>query len=108
MTLPQVKTGLTHLGTALGGAIAALSFAASHKVDLYALIDQLNVIVADVTKFVALITPLVTAAYGIYRSSTGVRLTELVQDPKAVEIAKAMPVTPQTEAVADALKGTKS
>lgn len=104
MISPQVKTGLTHAGTAVGGAVAAVAFLSQHQVDLYAAWNQLNTIVAEITKFIALVTPLATAAYGIYRSSTTVRMTEAMNDPKAVEIAKSLPVTPQTAAVADALK----
>lgn len=104
MTTPQVKTGLTHLGTAVGGAVAAVAFLDQHQVDIYAAWEQLNVIIAAITKFIALVTPIATGAYGIYRSSTAVRLSEVVQDPKAVRIAKDLPVTPQTVAVADALK----
>lgn len=104
MTVPQVKTALTHAGTAIGGAVAAVAFLAQHQVDMYAAWNQLNAIVAEITKFVALITPLITAAYGIYRSSTGVRMSEVMQDPNAVQIAESMPVTPATAAVAEALK----
>lgn len=100
---PQVKTALTHVGTAAGGAIAAVGFLSQHQVDLYAAWNQLNTIVAEVTKFVALVTPLATGAYGVYRSSTTVRLKEVVNDPKAIEVAKELPVTPQTTAVAKAL-----
>lgn len=67
---PQVRTGLTHAGTALGGAIAAIGFMSSHGVDLYAAWDQLNVVVAAITKLVAMVTPLATGAYGIYKAST--------------------------------------
>lgn len=104
MISPQVKTGLTHAGTAVGGAVAAVAFLSQHQVDLYAAWNQLNTIVADVTKFIALVTPLATAAYGIYRSSTSVRLAEVMNDPKAVKAAQDLPVTPTTVAVADALK----
>lgn len=100
---PQVKTGLTHFGTALGGAVAAIAFLDQHQVDIYALWHQLNDVIASITKFIALATPLATGAYGIYRSSTTVRLTEALQDPKAPEIAEKLPSTPTTAAVADAL-----
>lgn len=67
---PQVRTGLTHAGTALGGFIAAIAFMSSHGVDLYAVWDQLNVVVASVTKLLALVTPLATGAYGVYKATT--------------------------------------
>lgn len=104
MISPQVKTALTHTGTAVGSALAVLTWASTHSVDLYAIVDQVNTVVVDITKLVATVTPFVTAAYGIYRSSTKVRMAESVNDPKAVQVAAALPVTPQTVAIADALK----
>lgn len=101
---PQVRTGLTHAGTALGGAVAAIGFMSSHSVDVYAVWDQLNTVLADVTKLVALVSPLATAAYGIYKASTKQKLLDVVADPKAPEIAKELPATPQAVEVAEALK----
>lgn len=101
--LAQVRTGLTHAGTALGGAFAAIAFLSQHKVDLYALWDQLNVIVAELTKFIALVTPIATGAYGIYKARTAQKLVDIVADPLAVEKAAELPVTPQTVALAEAL-----
>lgn len=101
---PQVRTGITHAATATGGAIAAIGFMSSHSVDIYAMWNQLNVVIADVTKLLALVTPFATAAYGIYKASTAQKLADVIADPKAPEIAAHMPVTPQVEAVADALK----
>lgn len=101
---PQVRTGLTHAGTLVGGIVATIAFMSSHAVDLYAIWDQLNAVVAAITKFVAMITPLATAAFGIYKASTAQKLADVVADPAAPGIAQAMPVTPATVAVADALK----
>lgn len=78
---PQVRTGVTHLGTALGGAIAAISFMSSHSVDLYAIVDQVNVVIKAITQLVAIVTPFVTAAYGIYRTTTKARLEDLAKNP---------------------------
>ncbi len=78
---PQVRTGVTHAGTAVGGAIAMLAFMAQHKVDLYAVMDQLNVVIADFTKLLALLTPIATGAYGIWKSTTKQRLNDLAQNP---------------------------
>lgn len=103
MVAPQVKTALTHVGTAFGGAVAAVAFLSQHQIDLYAAWNQLNEVVAAVSKFVALLTPIVTGAYGVYRTSTKVRMAEIVQDPKAVEAAEQLPVTPNSAAVAAAL-----
>lgn len=105
---PQVRTGLTHTGTALGGAVAALSFASSHSVDLYAIMDQLNVVVADITKLVALITPLATGAYGIWRSSNKNTLVDAAavvgpDGKKTIVVAspEVAAATPQTNIVSN-------
>ncbi len=101
---PQVRTGVTHVGTAFAGAVAAVAFLSQHKVDLYALWDQLNVIVAAITKFIALVTPIATGAYGVYKASTKQKLLDIAADPKAPEVAETIPVTPNVVAVANALK----
>lgn len=102
---PQARTGLTHAGTALGGAVAAVAFLSQHQVDLYALWNQLNDIVAAITKFIALLTPIATGAYGVYKASTKQKLADIVADPKAAAVAATIPPTPQVVAVADAMKG---
>ncbi len=101
----QVRTGITHAGTAIAGAVAAVAFLSQHQVDLYALWNQLNTIVAEITKFIALITPLATGAYGVYKASTKQKLLDIAADPKAPEAAAAIPPTPNVVAVANALKG---
>lgn len=97
---PQVRTGLTHAGTAIGGAVAAVGFLSQHQVDLYAAWNALNVIVADITKFLALITPIATAAYGVYKTSTTQRLNDLAKNPDV----KAIVTTP---AIADSIDSNK-
>lgn len=82
---PQVRTGLTHAGTALGGAIAAISFASSHSVDLYAIVDQINVVIKDITQLVAIATPFLTAAYGIYKTTLGQRLKDMEKPDSGVK-----------------------
>lgn len=101
---PQIKTGLTHFGTAMGGAVAALSFASSHSVDIYAIVNAMNDVVAAITKFIAIVTPFATAAYGVYRSTTKVRLAEIIQDPKAPEAARELPNSLKATDLANALK----
>lgn len=94
---PQVRTGITHLGTAMGGAVAAVAFLSQHSVDIYALWNQLNAIIAEIAKLIAIATPIVTGAYGIYKSTTTQRLNDMAKDPgiKGViaspEIAAAVP-----------------
>lgn len=77
---PKVRTGLTHVGTAVGGAVASIAFMSSHSVDIYALVDQVNVIIADVTKLIALATPIATGAYAVWKSSQ----KEVMKDAAAV------------------------
>lgn len=100
----QVRTGLLHAGSAIAGAVAATAFLSTHAVDLYAIWDQLNTVVASITKLVALITPLATGAYGVYKSSLGQKLRDVIANPQAPAAAAAMPITAQSTAVADALK----
>lgn len=105
---PQIRTGVTHLGTAFAGAVAAVGFMSSHSVDVYAIWDQLNVIVADVTKFIALITPLATGAYGVYKATTKQKMLDIAADPKAPAIAAQIVPTPNVVAVANALKASNA
>lgn len=103
---PKIRTGLTHLATAFAGGVAAVGFLSSHSVDLYAVWDQLNVVVAGVTKLVALLTPIATGAYGVYKATTKQNLLDIAADPKAPAAAALIPPTANVVAVADALKKT--
>lgn len=100
---PQVRTGLTHAGTMVGGALAAGMFLATKKVDLYGLWEQLNTIVAAIAALVATATPLATMAYDVYKNSTAQKVQDLAK-PEALKTVQDMPVTAATVAVADALK----
>jgi len=78
---PMIKTGLLHAGSAVAGAWAGISFAASHGVDLYAIYDQLNVVIADVTKLLAMLAPLATGAWAVFQRTRKGILTEAASDP---------------------------
>lgn len=104
MITPRVRTGLTHAGTALGGAVAAVGVLSQNSVDLYALWNQLNEVVAAVGKLIAMATPIATTAYGVYKAGTAQKLVDIVADPAAPQIAREMPATPQAVAVGNALK----
>ncbi len=91
---PVVKVGLTHLGTAFGGGLAAIVFLGTKTTDLTAIYDQLNVVIADLAKLIAVVTPIATAAYGVYRATTKAKLEELAQDPRVQGVL----VTPELEA----------
>lgn len=101
---PMLRTILLHSGSVGAGAMAMLAFASSHSVDVYAIWNQLNVVVAEISKFIALATPLATAGYAAYKATTKNKLADIMSDPKAPQVAAAMPVTPQTVAVSNALK----
>lgn len=77
----MVRSGALHVASAMAGAFAAVSFAASHSVDLYAIVDQLNVVVADVSKLIALVTPIITGGYAIYKATTKSKLIDIAADP---------------------------
>lgn len=106
---PQVRTGLTHAGTAVGGMIAAIAFLSSHSVDIYALWAQINDVIAAILKIVALATSLATTAYAIFKDSPKGKLEDIAAkaavDPQSViDAAREIAPTPGVVAVADALK----
>ncbi len=96
---PMLRSGVLHAASAGAGAIAAVSFAASHSVDLYAIYDQLNTVIAAVTKLLGLLVPFVSGAYAVYKATTAQKLIDISRDPavKAVittpELSVAVPST---------------
>ena len=83
---------------------SAVGFLSQHAVDLYAVWNQLNETFASITKLLAMVTPIATAAYAVYKSaSTKQKMQDVLADPEAPKIAQALPVTPQAVAVAKAL-----
>lgn len=100
---PVMKTIFTHLVAIFATAVATTGWATSHGVDLYAIWNQLNVVIAEITKLLATVTPVATMIYGIYRSQVKNRVQEIGADPSAIEKVKQMPVTAETAALADAL-----
>lgn len=82
----QIGVALTHFGTAAGGFIAAVAFMSSQSVDIYAAYNQLNVVIAEVTKLVAIVTPIATGAYAVYKASTKQQVAELVKDPAVLGV----------------------
>ena len=79
---PTIRTALTHVGTAVGAAVATALFLASSAVDIYAIIDQLNVVVVEISKLVALVTPIVTGAYGVWKATTKSKLEDIEKDKR--------------------------
>lgn len=82
MTAPQVRAAATNIGSAVAGAVAAVGFMSSHSVDMYAIWNQLNVVVADITKLIAMVTPFATVAYGVYNTTLKKRISDMTNDPQ--------------------------
>lgn len=97
---PMIRTILLHAASITAGAVAMLGFASSHSVDLYAAWNALNTIVADIGKFIALVTPIASAGYAIYTSTTKQKLLDLQKD----DSVKGIIATP---AVAASIPGDK-
>lgn len=104
MASAQWRSAGLHLVTFGGGAAAAISFMASHAVDLYAIYDQINVVVREGSKLFAMVAPIASGAYAVYKASTRQKLLDATADPNAPQIAREIPVTPQVVAVANQLK----
>ncbi len=86
---PMVRSALTHVGTAAGTGVAVVMYLASDPTNIMAAYDQLNTVVADVTKLLATLTPLATGAYAVYRSTTKNKLADIEQDPRVKGIVAA-------------------
>ncbi len=100
---PQVRTATTHVGTALGAATATAMWLATKGVDLYAIIDQLNTVVVAVGKLAALVMPIATGAYGVYKATTKQKLLDIQADP-AIKGVVTMPTVAGRE-IADSIPG---
>lgn len=77
----QVRAGAVNIASAVAGATAAVGFMSTHTVDLYAVWNQLNVVFADLTKLVMMVTPLATAAYAVYSTTMKNRIADLAKEP---------------------------
>jgi hypothetical protein len=86
---PQVRAGLTHVGTAIGGAAAAVFWLQGNMDAIRAIIDQGGVVVRDVTAFVALVAPLATGAISVWNS----RPSKKIADVKAQGVLEAAVVS---------------
>lgn len=81
MKAPQWRTLGLHAGTAVGAATAMLLFTASHSVDLYAVVDQVNVVAREVGKLITIVGPLITAGIGVWKASTPQKIADIAKDP---------------------------
>lgn len=98
---PQVRTASLHGATFAGGFLAAVAFMASHKVDIYAAYDQLNVVIKDIQVLLATLGPLASGLYGIYKASTANKIADIAKDPavKGVIAAPAIAASIPSEKV---------
>lgn len=80
-----------HAASVVAGGWATLSFAASHSVDLYAIYDQLNVVIADVSKLIATATVPLAGLYAAYKSATKSLLADAAAIPEVRGIVVATP-----------------
>lgn len=98
---PQVRTGLLHGATFSGGFLAAIAFMASHKVDLYAAYDQLNVVIKDFQVLLGILGPLASGLYGIWKATTANKLIDISADPavKGVITTQALAVAVPSDKV---------
>ncbi len=82
---PVIRTVLLTVGTGGGAALATALFLATKGGDISAVIDQLNIVVVDITKLVALAVPLITAGYAVFRSASTKSKLQDVEGDKRVE-----------------------
>ncbi len=82
---PVIRTILLTVGTGGGAALATALFLASKGGDITAIINQVNVVIVDVTKLVALAVPLITAGYAVFRSASTKSKLQDVEGDKRVE-----------------------
>lgn len=82
MSTLQIRAAATNIGSAAAGAIAAVGFMTTHSVDLYAVWNQLNTVVGDITKLVMMLTPLATAGYAVYNTTFKKRMAEMASEPQ--------------------------
>lgn len=104
MTPGQKRSIGLHVGTFVSGVVAAVSVMASSGIDLYSAYEHAYAGVRELMAAWAIVGPVLCAGYAAYYASTRKKLQEAVADPKAVEIAREMPATPQAVEVGNALK----
>lgn len=81
---PKVRAAGLHLGTGVAASIATVMWMSSHSVDLYATVDQMNTVVADLTKLLATISLFVGGAIQIWKATAkglAADVTEIAKTP---------------------------
>lgn len=100
MTAAQLRTAGLHAGTALSASVATAMWLSTKSVDLYALLDQFNAIIADVTKFTASLSAVATGAWAVYKATTANKLIDIQKDADF----KGAVVTPELAAAVPGMK----
>jgi hypothetical protein len=101
---PRLRTALTHVASIFGSAVATAMFLSTKSVDLYAILDQVNTVVADVAKLAAMVSAIAGPAIALWKSTTKEKILDVAADPNAPKVAREIPPTPEVVAVANALK----
>lgn len=74
-----MKSIAVSLGGIVAGGVFALSFAASHAVDLYAIVDQVGKTTAEISKLVAMVSPLIPLFIAAWRRRPKYMLNDLAE-----------------------------
>lgn len=83
---PKVRAIGLHLGTATAAMVATAMWMASHSVDLYAIMDQLNVVIKEVAKLVATIATFATGAYQVWKSTNKNTIVDAAAIPGTIVV----------------------
>lgn len=102
--MTPVQTAGLHVGTFSAGIAAAVSYMATTQVDLYSAYHHAYAGVKELMAAWAIIAPFLLGGYAAYKTMTRSKIQDIIADPKAIEVAKEIPVTPQVVAIANALK----
>lgn len=86
---PQLRSGLTALGSIVAGASAATMWLSTHSVDIYALVDKMNTALAQTVTLVTTIGGIVTLGLSLWNSRPSKKVADLVD----TGVAKAVIVT---------------
>lgn len=79
---PQVRSGLTALGTAIAASAATATWLSTHSVDIYAIFDKLNTAVGQVTAVVTTLGALYTMGMSVWNSRPSKKAADLISTGK--------------------------
>lgn len=105
---PKLRAAGLHLGTAGASALATAMWLSSHSVDLYGIVDQINAVVADITKLVATVSVFAGGAWQVWKSTQKglvADVTEIAKQPDSPVKAVITENTPAGLALANSIPG---